>query len=141
MTSFFFRAMERRTVRRAVATDCQVVTDTPFELIGERAIDLSRDGMLVVSDASPALGEELIVSFRVPGTRLWLDAEAEVARVLRGRRALDRARAVGLRFTRMDTLTRAVLDGSLVGRPPPVPARRARRDYARTVQMIHRASW
>ena len=141
MANFFYRAAQRRSLRRAVTTECQVVSDRLFRLLSDQALDISKEGMLVESDALTCVGEELIVSFRLPGTRLWLDAEAEVARIVRGRRTGDRHRALGIRFTHIDSLNLAMLSGSLVGTPPPVPHRRLRRDYARTVEMIQRAAW
>ena len=130
------RASQRRTVRRAVGTACQAVVEEGFSLIGERAIDLSVDGMLLASDHEPDVGTEVIISFRAPGTGIWLDAEATVARIVRGRRRGDPARAIGLRFRGLDSVSRAILDGSLAGKPPPVPARLVRKDYARTVRTI-----
>ncbi len=130
------RASQRKTVRRAVGTVCQAVTEEGFRLLGERVLDLSAEGMLLSSDQEPELGADVIVSFRAPGTGIWLDAEAEVARIVRGRRRSDRARGIGLRFRSLDRVARAVLDASLRGHPPPVPARSVRKDYARTVRAI-----
>ena len=56
---------QRRAVRRAVRARCQAVT-ADFELLGERAFDLSPRGMLVACDLPVALGEEVIVSFALP---------------------------------------------------------------------------
>lgn len=130
------RASQRRTVRRAVGTVCQAVTEEGFRLLGEQAIDLSTEGMLLASELEPELGADVIVSFRAPGTRLWIDAEAKVARIVRGRRRGDRARGIGLRFGELDAVSRAILTATLHGRPPPAPARPIRRDYARTVRYI-----
>ena len=130
------RASQRKTVRRAAQTVCQAVVAEGFSLVSERAIDLSIDGMLLASDHEPEVGTEVIVSFRAPGTGIWLDAEATVARIVRGRRRSDPARGIGLRFRGLDSVSRAILDGSLAGRPPPVPARLVRKDYARTVRSI-----
>jgi hypothetical protein len=130
------RASQRRTVRRAVGTVCQVVVEEAFALLGERAIDLSTEGMLLESEHEPTVGADVIVSFRAPGTRIWLDAEATVARIVRGRRRADRARGIGLRFRGMDAVSRAILHATLEGRPPPVPARQVRKDYARSIRTI-----
>ena len=78
MDGFFYRALQRRSLRRAVRADCQVVTDRHFQLVGVRALDLSIDGMLLESDHRPPIGEEVIVSLKLPGTTMWVDAEAEV---------------------------------------------------------------
>jgi hypothetical protein len=139
MDGFFYRARQRRSIRRAVSAECQVVTDRHFQLVGIRALDLSVEGMLVESDHRPPLGEEVIVSLKLPGTTMWVDAEAEVMRHVLGLRRSDPSAGIGLRFTGMDSITKVLLRSSLVGRPPPAPGRRLRRDYARTVEMIHRA--
>jgi hypothetical protein len=136
MDGFFYRALQRRSLRRAVRAECQVVTDRHFQLVGVRALDLSIDGMLLESDHRPPIGEEVIVSLKLPGTTMWVDAEAEVMRHVRGLRRSDPTAGIGLRFTEMDTITRVLLRSSLVGHPPPAPKRRLRRDYARTVRMI-----
>lgn len=132
------RASDRRSVRRAVGTRCQAVTESEFELLGERVVDISAEGMLVESDREPAIGEEVIVAFRAPGTGQWLDAEATVARVVRGRRQGDRCRGVGLSFKPLDAVSRSILSESLRGHPPPVPGRGLRKDYARSIRHILR---
>jgi len=126
-------AAERKSPRRAVHTRCQVVTEQGFRLVGSRTWDVSEDGMLVPMEVPVALGERLLVALEAPGTRIWVDAEARVARLVRGRRHRDRGASVGIVFERMDAPSRAVLRASLGGLPPPVPARRARRDYAASV--------
>ena len=130
------RAAQRRVLRRAVTTDCQVVTDRAFKLLGQRTVDVSDEGLLLPSDVPVELGEEVIVSLRAPGTGLWLDAEAEVVRIVSGRRRRDRGRCLGLRFSYIEGPTAAVLTASLVGRPPPPPSRNLRRDYARSIRRI-----
>ncbi|MEM9190516.1 MAG: PilZ domain-containing protein [Myxococcota bacterium] len=141
MSGFFYRARQRSGHRRAVQTECHAVTDPHFEFVGDRVLDLSLGGAFISSRIYPAVGEELLLSLRIPKTRIWIDAEAEVARVVRGRRRRDETRGVAIRFKRLDTTTRALLQGSLEGLPPPTPARTLRRDYAKTVRMIGIAPW
>jgi len=129
-------ARQRRSVRRAVTTDCQVVSEHEFVLVGHRAVDVSAEGLLVESRLPASIGDPVIISMRAPGTRWWLDAEARVARIIRGLRRSDEGRFFGLRFISMSALDRAVLRASLEGRPPPLPRRRVRRDYATTVRLI-----
>lgn len=119
-----------------MAVDCQVVADVGFRLIGEQTLDLSEQGMLVRSDAEVFPGESVIVSVRAPKSRLWVDAEARVVRLVQGRRDRDRGRAVGLRFEHMDAIDKAVLAGSLRGLPPPLPGRQLRADYAAAIRAI-----
>jgi hypothetical protein len=98
-----------------------------FELLGELALDLSPRGMLVACDAPAALGEPVLVSLLTPGRDpVWLDAEAEVARIVYGYRRGDRGYCIGLRFKYFERLARNELLSRLSGMPPPVPQRRPR---------------
>lgn len=116
------QAMQRRAMRRAVRTRCQVVGVSEFQLLGERVLDLSPRGMLVACERSARLGDDLLVSFRTPGREeLWFDAEAVVARVVAGQRANDTEYAAGLEFTYFQKSDRHELLARLAGFPPPVP--------------------
>jgi len=124
---------ERRMVRRALRAECHAVAEDGFRFLGEQTLDLSEGGLLLQSDHEAEVGETVLLSLKVPGGRSWIDAEATIARIVRGHRTSDEGRAYGLRFEQMAPLDRAVLAGSLEGSPPPPPARRLRRDYARSV--------
>jgi c-di-GMP-binding flagellar brake protein YcgR len=124
---------ERRLVRRALRTDCHAVAEDGFRFLGDVTLDLSEGGILLRSDEEAEVGETVLLSLKVPGGRTWIDAEATVARIVKGHRTEDRGRAYGLRFERIAPLDRAVLAGSLEGAPPPPPARGLRRDYAGSV--------
>jgi PilZ domain len=118
-------AIQRRAVRRAVQTSCQVVNMQAFELLSERVIDLSPRGMLVACDRATQIGDDMVVSFRAPGRdELWLDAEAVVARVVSGQRWGDAGYCAGLDFTYFEKTARQELLARLAGYPPPVPRRR-----------------
>jgi c-di-GMP-binding flagellar brake protein YcgR len=129
-------ARQRRVLRRAARVPCQVVAERGFRLVAERTVDLSMDGMLVRSDSEVSLGEEVLVALRMPSGRIWVDAQARVARIIEGRRRGDGGRALGIRFEEISNVDRALLGASLHGMPPPVPARQIRRDYATTVRLI-----
>jgi hypothetical protein len=129
-------ASQRSAIRRAVPVECQVVRERDFKLVGRWGIDISCDGMLVVSDARVLTGEDVLVSFRVPRTHHWVDCEATVARVVHGRRPTDRARGLGLSFHSLDTEMRWRIRSSLRTIPPPLPAREPRVDYAATIAML-----
>lgn len=76
----------RRSRRVAVDLECQCV-DAECVLIGDRIVNLSADGVLVRTDgAAVDVGETVIVSFRPPGSAVWIDAEARVTRLLTGSR-------------------------------------------------------
>lgn len=127
---------DRRAVRRSVFVDCQVVRERGFELIGERAADLSQDGMLLLSDRPVQIGEELIVTFRVPGTQQWIDTTATAVRVVRGRRPGDRGPAIGLHFDPLSSAGNLLVRSMIERFPPTFPARPPRVDYAATVDLI-----
>jgi hypothetical protein len=131
-------ARQRGILRRAVNLHCQAVAEDGFRLIGHRLLDLSPEGALVQSISEADVGESVVLAFPAPGGFSWIDAEARVARVIRGRRHGDRGPCVALRFERLDPVDSAVLRGSLHGLPPPAPGRDVRRDYAATVASIMR---
>jgi hypothetical protein len=119
--------VQRRAVRRAVRTECQAVRLREFSLLGERVLDLSPMGMLVSCDRTTFPGDDVVVSFRAPGVDSpWFEAEAEVARVVRGHRVADRGYAAALRFTYFEKSSRNELLSRLAGHPPPIPQRRLR---------------
>jgi hypothetical protein len=84
-----------------VQPSCEVVRTRDFRLVGTRILDLSATGMLLETDLSILTGEELIVSFKSPAER-WFDCEANVARVVHGRRRSDGPRALGIAFDAID---------------------------------------
>jgi hypothetical protein len=111
----------RNVIRRDVTLPCQAVREHDFVLIGDRAIDLSTEGMLVPLKRRVLTGEAIIVSFQIPG--MWIDAEAIVARVVHGRRPGDDGLAAGLMFDRLAPAARAALAGYLHDRREPLPRR------------------
>ena len=127
---------DRKAVRRSVVSRCEAVADRGFRLVGRTLRDLSAEGAFLETDADVEIGEEIYIAFQAPRTRLWMDARARVVRHVRGRRAGDSSRGVGLRFETIDAVDRAVLEGSLSALPPPVPARPVRADYASAVLAI-----
>ena len=137
MSSFFVQASERRTIRRAVRLECQVVRERDFKLVASHAVDLSTEGMLVATDDVVLTGEPMLVSFRAPWTPFFIDSEATVARVVHGRRPCDRGRRLGLSFRPLDRETSLLLRSSLLRMPlAPLPTRAKRIDYAATVRAI-----
>jgi hypothetical protein len=142
----FIRKNERREVRRAVVLECQVVRERDFRLVSKEALDVSPDGMLVRIDDDLEPGERLIVSFRTPIVAfrraavprnehpgLWFDTEAEVARVVHGRREGDPGKAAGLVFSSLPNVQRFILRNQLRRVPPPIPRRSQRVDWTATV--------
>src|SRR5580658_8674562 len=134
--SILVHASQRRVVRRAVRVDCQVVRERDFKLVGDWAMDLSPEGILVVTRDIVLTGEEVIVSFPIPHTRVIVDATATVARVVHGRRPTDRhRRALGIAFDSLDPEYERILRAHLRRIPPPLPSRAPRVDYAASVHL------
>jgi hypothetical protein len=126
-------AADRRSLRRAVRTECEVVAERGFRLLGTYTLDLSEDGLLLDAGAPCILGEPVIVSLRLPRSTLWIDCEGHVARAIDGQRRGDCGSALGIAFDAMSPVDRAILRASLRGLPPPVPRRHRRMDYAATI--------
>ena len=111
----------RGSSRHTVKIACQVVRERDFSLIADRVVDLSATGALV-GPADPALtGERLIVSFRIPRSTVWIDAEATVTRVVHGRRPGEFSRSLAIEFDDLEALQRFMLQEALRIVPPSPP--------------------
>jgi hypothetical protein len=77
--------------------------------VGTRVLDLSVTGMLLETEMPILTGEELIVSFKSPADDRWFDCEANVARVVHGRRRTDARRALGIAFDTIDPFSGLLL--------------------------------
>ncbi len=121
----FARYVPRRPARHRIRLACQVVRERDFKLISDEMVELSDSGMLVVPKLRVMTGESLIVSFMAPYTRMFLDAEAVVSRVVHGRRLGDEGPALGLELSGMDPLARTILRAQLEHMPPAPPRRRS----------------
>jgi hypothetical protein len=82
------------------------------------ASDLSADGIWIESKVALEPGDELLLSFVPPGRRARVWAAARVVRV--GARE-DQPSGMGLSFTFMSEVERAVLSRALDGMPPHLP--------------------
>jgi hypothetical protein len=141
-------ANRRREIRRATRLGCRVRRVDTWSLVGDRTVDLSPQGMLLVSDETIESGIEVVVSFQATELPIWFDTMATVTRVVEGRRPGDSGRrALGLRFETLPAVSRLILRGHLgkypatyATREPPLhlslPARSESRDYARIVKDI-----
>jgi hypothetical protein len=118
---------QRRATRHSVRLECQVVRERDFQLVADRIVNLSTTG-LMVSPADPALtGERLIVSFRIPHSGQWVDAEATVARVVHGRRPGEHTRGLALELEGVEDIPQMLLGRALRRCPPSPPGHRAGR--------------
>src|SRR5258708_6602710 len=133
MASPLVYAHQRASLRRALRIDCEVVRESDFRLIGSRAVDLSPAGMLVMAQETVLTGEPVIVSFHLPRSAYWFDAEATVARIVHGRRPGDVGRCFGIDFDNLAADAESFLRGALRRVAPPLPMRERRVDYAATL--------
>ena len=135
MTGTLVPAQQRRAVRRSVRIPCLVVRERDFRVVGSFGMDLSVHGMLVKSRASVLTGEPVQVSFRMPRGKRWVQASANVARVVHGRRPGDEGRCIGLEFEGLSPEWTRRLRAVLHTVPPPLPNREPRIDYAASVHL------
>ena len=111
----------RRSVRRFARTRCEVVREADFVRLGTRAIDVSADGLFLMTEMDAELGLPVILTFELPNLNLWVDAEGHVARVAQGRRLGDFAMGLGIAFDKVDTEGLARLRAALRKLPPVLP--------------------
>jgi len=119
-------ANRRKTRRHAVRIPCQVVRERDFRLIGDAVLDLSVSGVVFTKEnwvfgQSIFTGERLIVSFQLPRTLVWVDTQATVTRVARGRRRSENDPALALEFDPLPLITQLRMRSALRRWPPPPP--------------------
>jgi hypothetical protein len=115
-----------------------------WRLLGDRTLDLSPEGMLVLSDERVDEGLDLVVSFQATELPIWFDACAKITRVVEGRRPGDPGRALGVRFETLPAVSRLILRGflrrhplTLSQREPPLDiAALSGIDYASQLQRV-----
>jgi hypothetical protein len=132
----------RGEIRRSIRIGCRV-RRIDWRLVGDRTLDLSPEGMLVLSDEEMAAGTELVVSFQATELPIWFDTLATVARVVEGRRPGDSGRALGVHFETLPAVSRLILRGFLrrhaatpAQREPPRDLQAQDPDYAQLVTDI-----
>jgi c-di-GMP-binding flagellar brake protein YcgR len=95
----------RTDLRVRKSLRCEIVRERDFRLISRELVDISRTGARLITHEAILTGEELVLSFSDDRGRVFVDAEAEVVRVVHGRRPNDRlertrgARTLGIRFS------------------------------------------
>ncbi len=117
----------RGEMRRETRLGCIVRRMDTWRLVGDRTLDLSPQGMLVLSDERLESGTELVVSFQATELPIWFDTLASVTRVVEGRRPGDAGRAIGRPLR--DSPRR--LASHPARAPPPAPADALRVESAR----------
>lgn len=120
----------RKATRYVVQARGQVVDSESFELLGERILDASAEGCLLACDRPVKKGQKVVLTFQVPSSGLWFDAEAEVVRVVRGHRVGDPGYCAGLRFQTFDRRDRLTL-GVDLRELPRVTAQRSPKERLR----------
>ena len=107
----------RREMRRSVRIGCRVRRMDDWRLLGDRTVDLSAQGMLVLSDERVDEGTDVVVSFQATELPIWFDACGKLARIVEGRRPGDPGRALGLHFETLPAVSRLILRGFLRKQP------------------------
>jgi hypothetical protein len=120
----------RGEMRRTIRLGCQVRRMDDWSLVGDRTVDLSPEGMLLLSDERIPEGLDLVVSFQATELPIWFDACGKVTRVVEGRRPSDLGRALGVQFERLPAVSRLILRGYLRRLPAAAPKREVPRDLA-----------
>lgn len=133
---FLVAAAERRSVRRFVRLECEVVRERGFRLLGKHAVDMSTSGMRIAAMDHALTGEPVVLTFRAPDSDTWIDAEGHVARVVHGRRNFDFGPSIAIEFRGLSEQLRGVLRKQLLKCPPTMPKRDLRVDYAASVRRI-----
>jgi hypothetical protein len=134
-------------MRRSVRLGCRIRRIEDWRLLGDRTVDLSPQGMLVLSDEAVEDGTTLVVSFQATELPIWFDTCARVTRVVQGRRPGDPGRALGIHFDTLPAVSRLILRGFLrkhplvrASREPPLDVAGAQHDgevdYADAVRRI-----
>lgn len=126
----------RQHRRHRVRTDCVLRSRQDDRLIADETVDASWSGLRVRSLAAARVGEGVRVSIRVPGSRMWLDADGVVTRVCPGRRVDDGGETLGVALRRMDGMHRLLFATALRRHPEAPTSRGGARDYARAIQRI-----
>jgi hypothetical protein len=141
MQDFIVHARDRRAGRRMVRLGCEVVRTSDYKLVGDRAIDVSDNGLQLLQkpwEKDVELGEDVQVFFRVPFSGIWVLAEGKVQRVVRGTRRGDEGRAYGIQMADLHEEAASALRHAMGRFPPTLPRRSKRIDYAATVRLISR---
>ncbi|GAB4213027.1 MAG: hypothetical protein OHK0013_36430 [Sandaracinaceae bacterium] len=113
----------RKTTRYVVQARGQAVDLDGFRLVGERVLDASATGCLLACEREVRKGQRLLLSFELPATGLWFDVEADVVRVVEGKREGDPGYCAGLAFREFDRSARLALGVDLREHPPVRSAR------------------
>jgi len=128
----------RQCARFRMPTQCVVTSESTGELLGDRLVNASYDGLLVTGSGSTRLGQRVKLSIRLPGSSLWLEGSGHVARIVGGRRRGDPGPGFGVRVSRMNGMSRVLLASVLRRYPDAGSARGPCRDYAAIVARIAR---
>ncbi len=130
----------RREMRRSIRLGCRVRRMDDWSLLGDRTVDLSPQGLLVLSDERVREGTELVVSFQATELPIWFDTVATLTRIVEGRRPGDPGRALGVRFDALPAVSRLILRGFLRKHPAVRAQRELPHDIAMAAPVIDYAS-
>lgn len=126
----------RRGVRRPFPSYCQAFALHNGRAIGQRLVELSPRGALVAMDDHVAVGDRILLSFRMPFLGPIVHTQAIVERVVEGFRDGDPGYCAGVRFVRLKAETREELARRLAPFPAQAAARPHPVDYARSIRGV-----
>lgn len=128
----------RKHRRHRLLAEC--VVRQGERLLSDRVLDASYDGLRVRALDAPSFDEPVQISLRMPGSRVWVEAEGEVTRVIEGRRSGDDGKSFAIKLRRMDGMQRLLLQTVAGCYPEARGGRGDNRDYAKAVERIERDS-
>jgi hypothetical protein len=115
---------KRLNLRRATIIPTEVMSPYWQETMDLVAADLSPNGMYLISDAFPTVGEFIFCSFALSGEKSEYRMLSRVKRLNFHRRRTDRIRpGFGVEFLGVDDRLQTELVTSLRGLPPPIPSK------------------
>lgn len=106
--------------------ECRVLAESGDRFFEGPTLDVSTEGLRILSEAMVEIGEPVVISLRLPRQATYIDAQARVARIEHGVRDGDPGRAIAFEFTAMDQADRYRLYYSTQALPPPMPRRASR---------------
>ncbi len=115
---------KRLNLRRSTIIPTEVMSPywrEPMDLV---AADLSPNGMYLISDAFPTVGEFVFCSFALRGENAEYRMLSRIKRLNFHRRRTDRIRpGFGVEFLGVDDNSKSKILSALRGLPPPIPSR------------------
>ncbi len=116
---------KRFNMRRSAIVPTEIMSPYWREPLDLVAADISPNGMYLISDLFPSVGEYVFCSFELSRSQPEFRLLSRVKRVNYHRRKTDWIRpGFGVEFLGVDEASLKVIATSLLGLPPPIPSKR-----------------